>query len=195
MEIVSLKEAREQGLKQYFTGKSCKRGHVTYRYTGNKNCSLCIRVLDAEYIARDPEKRKADIRAYGAMRRANLTEEERRKGNLACLAWQKRNKAYCSANTSKYEATKAKRTPVWSNLIEIQQFYKLSAELTERTKIPHHVDHIIPLRGELVSGLHVPNNLQVIPAYDNISKKNKFNIEEFNNAQTSIRINSNFLIA
>lgn len=185
MEIVSLNYAREHGLKKYFTGKPCKRGHIAERYTGNKNCSLCIRVLDAEYTARDPEKRKADIRAYSAMRRANMTEEERKKGNAACLAWQKRNRAYCSSSTSKRDAAKAKRTPSWSNLDEIQEFYKLSAELTERTKIPHHVDHIIPLRGELVSGLHVPNNLQVIPAYDNISKKNKFNIEEFNNAQIS----------
>ncbi len=56
---------------------------------------------------------------------------------------------------------------------EIKAVYAIAAELGRNTGIPHNVDHIIPLQGEHVSGLHVPWNLRAIPARDNQSKHNK----------------------
>lgn len=61
------------------------------------------------------------------------------------------------------------RTPAWSEIDLIAKFYKNCPK-------GYHVDHDLPLRGELVSGLHVLSNLRYLPALENISKGNKFNI-------------------
>jgi 5-methylcytosine-specific restriction endonuclease McrA len=70
-----------------------------------------------------------------------------------------------------------KATPVWTDLTAIKQFYVEAQCLTKRTGIPHEVDHIIPIKGEYVSGLHVPANLQILTEYENQSKTNKFIVE------------------
>ena len=88
------------------------------------------------------------------------------------------NKDACNTKTAKRRAAKLERTVSWSNATAIKAIYTEAHRLTEETGEQHHVDHIIPLQGELVSGLHVENNLQVLTAYDNFSKSNKFKIEE-----------------
>ena len=70
--------------------------------------------------------------------------------------------------SANYRAAKKLRTPKWADVNEIKEIYK-EAALKGLT-----VDHIIPLQGEIVSGLHVENNLRIIPQPDNDSKGNKF---------------------
>jgi hypothetical protein len=69
---------------------------------------------------------------------------------------------------------KQKLTPRWANKDTIKQIYNEAKLLTEKTGIKHHVDHVIPLRSYYVCGLHVENNLKIVPAKDNIEKSNKF---------------------
>ena len=77
----------------------------------------------------------------------------------------------CVRSTNRRIA-KLKRTPVWCDLKKIWEIY---------LKCPKNrvVDHIIPLQGKLVSGLHVPENLQYLTPFQNGSKANKFDPMEF----------------
>lgn len=67
----------------------------------------------------------------------------------------------------------ADRTPAWSDIEAIKQFYINRPE-------GYHVDHVLPLFGNLVSGLHVLDNLQYLTAEENFKKNKKFDIEEYN---------------
>jgi 5-methylcytosine-specific restriction endonuclease McrA len=57
---------------------------------------------------------------------------------------------------------------------EIKLIYKKRDVIKERTSEDYHVDHIVPLQGENVCGLHVPWNLQIITAEENLTKSNKW---------------------
>jgi 5-methylcytosine-specific restriction endonuclease McrA len=86
-------------------------------------------------------------------------------------------KAKHSAKMAKRRATKLLATPKWltdENKAEMQAIYVKCTQLTKETGISHHVDHIIPLKGKTVTGLHVPWNLQILTATENISKGNRF---------------------
>lgn len=94
----------------------------------------------------------------------------------AHIRWSARNPAKVIANVNKRRADKAMRTPKWLTAADwsaMDEFYAKAQRLTVETGIEHHVDHIVPLRGKNVSGLHVPWNLQVMLASDNLQKSAK----------------------
>lgn len=85
------------------------------------------------------------------------------------------NKGKITAKTRKRELEKMRRTPMWLNAVEnaeIETAYLWSSAL-RKVGVNSHVDHILPLQGKSVSGLHVPSNLQVVHASYNLSKGNE----------------------
>lgn len=69
------------------------------------------------------------------------------------------------------------RTPKWANVDEIKAVYRMRDEMNKNSTVFHHVDHVIPLYGRFVSGLHVASNLRIITASENMSKSNHYSLE------------------
>jgi len=91
--------------------------------------------------------------------------------------WQKTNPDKMNAIAAKRRASKLQRTPHWLTEDEhwlIKEAYALAKLREKATGIKWHVDHVVPLQGDVVSGLHVPWNLQVIPGSENCGKHNKW---------------------
>lgn len=66
------------------------------------------------------------------------------------------------------KARKIQATPAWADIESIKALY------IEAARLQQHVDHVIPLKGKLVSGLHVLNNLQLLEPVLNMQKNNSF---------------------
>ena len=188
--------SRTKGLRHYVTGRACIRGHMAPRYVSTGQCSVCVTAFANTWYKDNAEKvrvRKRAARAanpeparknYLAWRNANLelarrnfrdwyaANKDRSKERLR--KWRKANPGKVAANDSKKRTARLQRTPPWSDLKEIKCIYEMAAEMTAKTGESWHVDHIVPLQGKLVSGLHVPRNLQLLPAKENLSKHNNF---------------------
>ena len=87
--------------------------------------------------------------------------------------WKKRKSHMVTACTVRRQAQQLRATPKWANEFFIDEAYHLAALRTKMLGFKWHVDHIVPLRSKVVCGLHVHNNIQVIPAVMNIKKGNR----------------------
>jgi hypothetical protein len=117
----------------------------------------------------NPEKRQAIHRKN---RDSHLEQH-----NATNREWNKNNKPLKAALQAKRKSVILQRTPKWdadAHLIVAK--YQVAAMLSRETGEQHHVDHIIPLQGKYVSGLHVFSNLRVIPGSDNVKKSNKYTV-------------------
>lgn len=168
-------EEKAAYMKKYNTDNSEK-----FRLYREKNKHR-DRITRLEYNRKNKEKIAAK---YSIYREAN--KEKIAASNLAYrTAHKDRLKAirrkYCVDNSdkiaalaSKKRAAKLQRTPAWAHKHLIDRHYGYAKIMTDATGIEYHVDHIVPLRGENVSGLHVHNNLQVITATENLKKHNSW---------------------
>lgn len=147
-----------------------------YEYTTNQGkrsirresrCVECARARRRAKHHANPEKGAAESKAW-RMKNADHVQAYRREYFSGV-----EGRAYRCALQNKRRAAQLQRTPVWADHDKIEALHRLAAAFSE-LYVPHEVDHIVPLQGDFVSGLHVEYNLQVIPADDNRKKWKHF---------------------
>ncbi len=114
------------------------------------------------WALRNPDKVRAQGRQW--------KQTNKKKSNESCSNWRKKYPEKNREKAMRYKTRKLSRMPNWLTKEQKQQI----KDIYNSCPKGHHVDHVVPLCGENVSGLHVPWNLQIILASDNISKSNKF---------------------
>ena len=181
-------EAKKTGSKYYFTGQPCKHGHIAPR----KTKGACVECLQVEWRAavktraayfieynkrEDVKDRKNEwylenrekVIQTAATRPAHVKREYRN-------TWKENNLVKIRADTKARRRKHREATPSWltrKQKSEIRQMYQVAITLTKTTGEQYVVDHIVPLRSDVVCGLHVPCNLRVITQEENLKKSNK----------------------
>jgi 5-methylcytosine-specific restriction endonuclease McrA len=149
----------------------------------SSSCKVC---KNAEYAKNKKENQKAqkiyrDVPKNREAARLRSAVWRKENTNLVKQNSQKYSKEHYLKNKDKYffksEMRKARikrATPSWANKEEIFRVYLLCKKISSITGIPHEVDHAVPLQGKNVCGLHVFQNLQIVPRQDNRQKSNSW---------------------
>lgn len=124
-----------------------------------KQCKTCHLARSKKWAESHPDKRLAQA--------TKTREKNYNKCLEATRQWRKRNLQYDAFRAKLYRTRKQQQVPPWADIEKIKNIYLTCPK-------GYHVDHIIPLKGKLVSGLHVETNLQHLPAKENMKKRNHF---------------------
>jgi transcriptional regulator with XRE-family HTH domain len=166
-DLVAWREAR--GLRQDFMAYVFGVKHRTYQYwEGGVSSRGNLYPILPKLVSLAFEEIKLRLSDYDKITSAlEKFDSDRLQKIPASMPNFKSNRA---ATRAKYNAAKLQRTPQWLtdiDIIEIKEYYRAAS------LIGAHVDHIVPLQGKNISGLHVPWNLQLLHPRLNIRKSNK----------------------
>lgn len=144
------------------------------------DCKECVakymkqyRAANAEHISRLKKRWKLDNIDRVKANDKRYASEHPEKRRAARAKWRLANPQAINVLTRTRRANKLNRTPKWVDIDEmwmIKEVYDLATQRTKMTGFMWHVDHIIPLQGLDVCGLHTIANLQVIPGIENVRK-------------------------
>jgi hypothetical protein len=153
-------------------------------YAGNiKQARAYARKKKGSYYAKDPQKFRNRARRERAQpgakeRQARVSklwaERNRERVKATARRWYQRHLEHARLQLVIHQATRRRRYVSWANVEAIAKLYAEAAVLTRTTGRRHEVDHKIPLKHRMVSGLHVENNLQILERSQNARKSNKW---------------------
>jgi hypothetical protein len=167
--------------------KTCTRCHAVksyelfYKQAVNSkdgyqaHCKACDNARKKDWALKNPELAAAYRKTSDINRYKNYKSKVQEKNKN----WKINNPSKVSAMDAKRRAAVNLRKPSWFTDEDhwmVEQAYELAQLRTQIFGFKWHVDHVVPLQGKLVSGLHTPYNLQVIPASKNLSKSNQFTV-------------------
>jgi hypothetical protein len=169
---------QEKPFEAFYTSSTHKSGYVSWcKVCESERCKAKFERRKERHLAKakewreeNPDANKASVQAW--------RESNPERTAAMYRDWAERNRDKVNAKWMARDAAKKSRTPSWLTVDDywmIEQAYDIAAKRTQVLGIQFHVDHIVPLQGRTVSGLHVPWNLQVIPAKLNQQKSNRFN--------------------
>jgi len=168
--------------------KACKRAHDNAHYHKEEikqaKAKYAKERRETEEFKLKEKKRKAEYNSRPEVREAKRLAIQKKRLNKEFVTKEReREKKYAKDHPALFayrtrlrKAAQLQRTPGWLTEDDhwlIKEAYELAALRTKMFGFKWSVDHIIPLRGKTVSGLHVPRNLQVIPLSQNSSKGNR----------------------
>ncbi len=139
------------------------------------HCKVCDNARKKTWKLQNPELARQHQKTASANKYMKDTLSIRQKN----LAWKISNPAKVAAMDAKRRASTLQRTPKWltpSELLRIECMYSLASMLNKHGVESWHVDHIVPLQGKKVSGLHVYSNLRVVPSSVNLAKGNRYDL-------------------
>ncbi len=143
-------------------------------------CKSCCHVYRLEYYKKTLDTVKFHGKRYRRLNKLKIDEHRKLYNQLNSEKIAKRHKAYAKKNPKRIQAVQAKRraakmlrAPSWVSKEERKKIYEFYLNCPKG----FHVDHIVPLQGLVVSGFHCLSNLQYLPAKENISKGNRFELK------------------
>lgn len=152
-----------------------------YAYWNDPIQNQKVKARASAWSAANKERVLARSKAYTKENFAKVSARKKvhRRENADAIAdydkkYRQLNKPKILRIGAKRRAAKAGATVAWANMEIIEGFYVEAQRLTKETGVAYHVDHIVPLVSKLVCGLHCEANLQVITAFENISKLNRY---------------------
>lgn len=161
--IISRDEARKSELTRFFSGLPCKNGHLSERNTKGGYCIAC----NVKSVGKYQEKTGYSLPPeYYAEWRSKNKEKTREHDKRRGKPWLAERSARRRASAPKFLTHEHKK--------KMREIYAHAQDCSVVTGERYEVDHVIPINGKTVSGLHVPWNLQVVHSYINRKKQNKF---------------------
>lgn len=144
-----------------------------------------------DYYNNNKEERRAYINKWRADNREHFNEQcrnsrrkycenNREKANKYAREWQAQHPEQALERNTRRRFSLLNQTPAWltkEDIAEMVAIYAKARKISKETGIKHHVDHIIPLRGKMACGFHVPWNLQIIPCSENSRKYNLYEVK------------------